>query len=276
MGARLRLTGWRPELKTAVARARAGAEGALALLRTHRVVLAGPPNAGKSTLANRLLRGEHSIVSPVPGTTRDRLERPAELRGLAVLLSDTAGVGAVPLDAPGAPLAHEGQARARDAVLAADLALYLVDASRPPSPEEREEAAQLLQRLSADVPRRPGRPAPPRLLLVLNKSDLGVHPEAQGWSSALGVPALTVSALHGDGLDALEDAIEGALLRSAPPKPGAPFTLRQRHCLEALAAGLEEALDAVELIGHIRALVGTRPNEEQLAAVLREAAEGEE
>lgn len=108
LGARKREVGWREPLAEAVKADHAQAEPAMNLLRTHRVALVGPVNAGKSTLANRLLRAERSIVSPEPGTTRDRLERPAELRGVSLLLSDSAGLRARPEDG----VEGEGQRRA--------------------------------------------------------------------------------------------------------------------------------------------------------------------
>ena len=143
--------------------------------------------------------------------------------------------------------------------------LYLIDGSRAPAEDEFDEAERLCKALKES-----GRDGV--LVVVQNKSDLGTHAEASGMGFALGVSSQTVSALTGDGLEALEVALEQQLLRGAGPERGAVFTRRQKRHLKALHAGLEESLDAVEVIGHIRALVGTRPNEEELAAVFREAA----
>lgn len=92
-----------------------------------RVVLAGPPNAGKSTLINALAERDVAIVSPVAGTTRDRLEAPVARSGVAYLLVDTAGLTAT-VD----PVEAIGVARANEAVQAADLVLWLGDGPEPP------------------------------------------------------------------------------------------------------------------------------------------------
>jgi tRNA modification GTPase len=332
LGARRRETAWREELRRAVMEALALAAPARSLTRTHHVVLAGPVNSGKSTLANRLLRSEQSIVSPIPGATRDRLDRPMNLRGLSVVLSDTAGWREATGTAAQASIEQEGQSRARAAAGEAAVLLWVVDGSRAPTAEECDQAEACLCSagkgpLTLPSPQRgegeqrqvspqrgegeqrqvspqrgegkqrqvspqrgegKQRQVSPqrgegeqrqvssgssgRALLVLNKADLGTDPEAEGLAFALGLKALALSALTGAGVEELETALESSLLGPEAPRPGAPFTLRQQRCLEQLRDGLEQALDAVDLIGHIRDLVGTRPNEEQLAEVFREAA----
>lgn len=257
LGARERRTDWREGVHRAADNALAQAPAALALLRTHRVVLAGPVNAGKSTLANALLRAEASIVSALPGTTRDVLAREAALRGLSVELADTAGLR----EAAGDAVEAAGQALARNAAADADLVLIVLDGSRAPEPAELAAAEALAARPS---------------LLVLNKGDLGTHAEAEGLAFAFG-GALRVAARDGAGLTELEAALEAKLLGlasdadpAAQPAPGAPFTLRQRWWLEELKRGLQEGLDGGAVVGHIRNLVGTRPNEGELAAVFAE------
>ncbi|VXC49507.1 tRNA uridine-5-carboxymethylaminomethyl(34) synthesis GTPase MnmE [Sphingomonas sp. AX6] len=92
-----------------------------------RVVLAGPPNSGKSTLLNRLVGRDAAIVSPIAGTTRDRIEVPVSRSGIAYLFTDTAG-----LRAPGDDAIEEiGMARAREAVDGADILLWLGDDPPP-------------------------------------------------------------------------------------------------------------------------------------------------
>ena len=88
-----------------------------------RVVLAGPPNAGKSTLLNALAERDAAIVSPIAGTTRDRIEAPVVRDGVAWLLIDTAGLA----EAPGDAIEAIGVARAREALAGADLILWLGD-----------------------------------------------------------------------------------------------------------------------------------------------------
>ena len=89
-----------------------------------RVAIAGPPNAGKSTLFNRLARREAAIVSPFPGTTRDVLELHLDLGGYPVTVLDTAGIRESE-----DPVEREGVRRATEQALAADLVLWVVDAT---------------------------------------------------------------------------------------------------------------------------------------------------
>ncbi len=98
------------------------------------VAIAGPPNAGKSTLLNRIARREAAIVSPYAGTTRDVIEVHLDLDGYPVTLLDTAGIRDTD-----DPVEQEGVRRARERAAAADLVLWVVDAQavipgRPPKP----------------------------------------------------------------------------------------------------------------------------------------------
>ncbi len=95
-----------------------------------RVVLAGPPNSGKSTLINALADRDVSIVSSIAGTTRDRIEVPVSQSGVAYVLTDTAGLAGETLD----PIEVIGIERAEAAMLAADVVLWLGD--DPPPMEE--------------------------------------------------------------------------------------------------------------------------------------------
>ena len=88
------------------------------------MAIAGPPNAGKSTLLNLLARREAAIVSPYAGTTRDVIEVHLDLGGMPVTLLDTAGIRETD-----DPVELEGVRRARDRAAGADLVLWVVDAS---------------------------------------------------------------------------------------------------------------------------------------------------
>lgn len=165
------------------------------------VVIAGAPNVGKSSLVNALAGYQRSIVSPLPGTTRDVVTTLIALDGWPVELADTAGWR----DAEGA-LEREGIRRAGAALEAADLCLWVLDGAAPPVwPETNLE----------------------RCLFVMNKSDL---PAAWPADSSM----VRVSAQTGEGLTDLCQRIAAALVPEAPP-PGAavPFSA-------ALAAGLGE------------------------------------
>ena len=107
------------------------------------VAIAGPPNAGKSTLLNRIARREAAIVSPYAGTTRDVIEVHLDLGGLPVTLLDTAGIRDTD-----DPVELEGVRRARERAAAADLVLWVVDASAP----EAEEAASSRAESQATTP----------------------------------------------------------------------------------------------------------------------------
>src|SRR6185312_4890545 len=110
----------------------------------------GPPNAGKSTLLNRIARREAAIVSPYAGTTRDVIEVHLDLGGWPVTLLDTAGMreGEDPVET-------EGVQRERERAAAADLVLWLVDASAPATGGENPLAAVLA---AADAGQQRGRP----------------------------------------------------------------------------------------------------------------------
>src|SRR5712691_4021399 len=92
------------------------------------VAIAGPPNAGKSSLFNKIARRDAAIVTPLPGTTRDVIEVHLDLEGYPVTLLDTAGVRDTE-----DPVEQEGVRRARSRAAAADLVLWVVDASQEPS-----------------------------------------------------------------------------------------------------------------------------------------------
>src|SRR6266403_1738358 len=91
-----------------------------------RVVIFGATNAGKSSLLNRMLGFDRAIVSEMHGTTRDSIEERINLRGIAVRLSDTAGIRA-----PHSPIEEEGIARTRRSLETADIRLHIADASAP-------------------------------------------------------------------------------------------------------------------------------------------------
>jgi tRNA modification GTPase len=116
------------ELKNEIAAALADGRRGERLREGLVVAIAGPPNAGKSTLLNRLARREAAIVSPYAGTTRDVIEVHLDLGGLPVTLLDTAGIRETE-----DPVEREGVRRARERAAGADLVLWVVDASDPDS-----------------------------------------------------------------------------------------------------------------------------------------------
>lgn len=114
------------DLAATYRRGRATTEGLTA-------VILGRPNAGKSTLLNRLVGSERAIVTPIPGTTRDIVRETIEIGGLPVIIADTAG-----LRETTDVVETIGVERARDAAKSADIVLYLIDATAPHEPEWRD------------------------------------------------------------------------------------------------------------------------------------------
>jgi tRNA modification GTPase len=173
------------------------------------VVIAGPPNVGKSTLMNAIARRDVSIVSPIPGTTRDAIEVALELRGFPVNLVDTAGIRDTE-----DPIEREGVLRARRRADEADLTLWLTEGA---------SAA-----LGAEKGQRP-------VLPVRTKSDLG---------GATAPPAsLAISARTGEGIDRLLDAIADAAERLfAGEGPALITATRHRLAFEEALAHLERLL----------------------------------
>jgi tRNA modification GTPase len=112
-----------------------GASFGRALAEPRRVVLAGLPNAGKSTLFNALLDAERAVVSPEPGTTRDPVRAWAAVDGVPFELVDTAGV-----EPPRDPLEAEAVARTRAALVGADLVVFVTDPDADPAAESRLRA----------------------------------------------------------------------------------------------------------------------------------------
>jgi tRNA modification GTPase len=185
-----------------------------------KVVLAGRPNVGKSSLLNRLLDADRAIVTDIPGTTRDVIEETIILGGLLLCLSDTAGLREA------RDLVEElGVARSRERLAQADLILYLVDASVPLAPEE----SLVLEEL-ADRP----------FLIVVNKTDLPLQLHVEDLSRYSHHPVVAISALTGQGLKELEQAILDLVLAGAVPTEGDMVT-QARHAELLGRAG--EALD---------------------------------
>lgn len=156
------------------------------------VVLAGRPNVGKSSLMNRLVRENRSIVTEIPGTTRDVVEEWVNLGGLPVILADTAGIR------PTDDLVERlGVDRSRFMLERADLVLVVIDAAVGFTPEDRLLIEQV--------------PQGKAIVGVTNKIDLAPEFSPDQFSEALGgAPVLMVSAASGDGVHVLEEAIAGS------------------------------------------------------------------
>ena len=183
----------------------------------YRIAILGAPNVGKSKLFNDLLDEERAIVSPHAGTTRDAIDARVNLAGVHVLLVDTAG-----LRSTSDSVESEGIARARKAAAGSDLVIYVFDASRELG---LEELAELEVLNNSRIP----------LLPVVNKMDLA----GESLPEAIPSDAFRVSALRGDGIDALAGEIKARALSGGGPERGCALT-RERH-----RAKVEEACNHV-------------------------------
>jgi tRNA modification GTPase len=188
------------------------------------VAIAGPPNAGKSTLLNRLARREAAIVSPYPGTTRDVIEVHLDLAGYPVTLLDTAGIRA-----SDDPVEQEGVRRAVARAAAADLVLWVIDsqATEPvmlPMPENVDKT---------------------ETWLIKNKIDefgdkLWIRSE---YPSAPFARELSISATTGAGMEGLVDALAGfAKAYFAATESALVTRARHRQALEQTVAALSHAV----------------------------------
>ena len=178
-----------------------------------RIAIVGPPNAGKSSLLNRIARREAAIVTDIAGTTRDVVEVRLVLGGQIVWLADTAG-----LRETADIVEAEGVRRAERAASEADLRIHVIDGANPEPPKGPVESQDIVVFNKADA--RPAELAP------------------EG--------ALPVSAKIGTGIDRLESAIAGFVSRRARSVE-APVITRARH-REKLSAGLASLVAARQLL----------------------------
>jgi tRNA modification GTPase len=191
------------------------------------VVIAGPPNAGKSSLLNRFAGQESAIVTDLPGTTRDLLREYVQLDGLPLHLIDTAG-----LRASDDRVEQEGVRRAREALAGADRALLVLDDSVRDPPAETALRATLPEGLPVTV--------------VRNKIDLSGR--AAGPGVGPDGPEIALSLVTGDGFDALREHLMEVSGYSGSEE--GDFMARRRH-LDALArAGQALAAAGEQLAGH--------------------------
>jgi tRNA modification GTPase len=173
-------------------------------------VILGQPNAGKSTLLNRLAGTERAIVTPVPGTTRDIVRETIEIGGLPVTFADTAGLRTTSDLVEGI-----GVDRARNAARDADIILYLVDASRGFDTTDEQELAAL-----------------PGAIIVYTKSDLAAPP----------ANALSISAATDHGVDKLFAMLDTIVREQFAAPEASPTIVNERQ--RAAVAETEDALRA--------------------------------
>jgi len=208
-----------------IARVEASLEALLATYDTGRLVqdglvavVAGRPNAGKSTLFNLLLREDRAIVSETPGTTRDYIEGTLDVAGVPVRLLDTAG-----LREPRDDIESEGIRRTEQVIGGATLVLYVVDASAGVLSEDRRMIGSLGD----------------RVLPIWNKTDLKDGPVPEGF--------VGLSARSGAGIDALQAALARRVEGGSSPDAGEMVidSDRQKGHLEAALRALRRFREGV-------------------------------
>ncbi len=190
-------------------------------------VIAGRPNVGKSTIMNLLSGCERSIVTNVPGTTRDVIEETVMLGDIPLRLSDTAGIRTTD-----DPVEKIGVERAKDRILKAGLVLAVFDSSRPLSEDDKE-----LIDLLTDAPS----------LAVINKTDLEKQLDTDYITRKL-PHVIFLSALSGEGTAELEREVAAIIGTSdLDPSEGILATERQRRSAEDALHSVTEAISAVSL-----------------------------
>jgi tRNA modification GTPase len=185
------------------------------------LAIVGRPNVGKSSLFNRLLEQDRAIVTDIPGTTRDVVSETAAIAGIPIKLHDTAGIRA-----PAGTVEALGIERSFQLMADADLTLVVLDASSAPEAEDQ----RLIERARSAAP----------AIVVANKSDL---PDA----AAPFTDAILVSAVTGDGIERLRQAILNAVAPAGvfEPETGFITSLRHEQLLRECGRWLEKSRGAV-------------------------------
>ncbi len=192
-----------------------------------KVVIAGAPNVGKSSLLNRLLNRERAIVTEFPGTTRDFIEDSFVTGGVPIIVTDTAGIQETT-----DPVERIGIEKAWEHARQADIVLFVIDAGKPVSADN----IRLFQKLAGK-----------KIILVINKTDL--PPEDQFFSLPSqwrDMPRLEISALYNRGLDELKDMIATMAFASVSRQdhPVVP-NIRHKAALESAGKALDDALNGL-------------------------------
>ena len=182
------------------------------------LAIVGRPNVGKSSLFNRLLEQDRAIVTEIPGTTRDTISETASLNGIPVRFIDTAGIRTGE-----GRVEQLGIERSYQAIADADLVLVVLDASEPLTPDDEALLSRAAHRI-----------------VVANKIDLAPNAPEH---------ALGVSALTGEGIETLRDAIIAAVAPKIEQEAGFITSVRHeallREALSALAAAREAVANGI-------------------------------
>jgi len=190
-----------------------------------KMAVVGKPNVGKSSLMNRLLQSDRAIVTPIPGTTRDLIEETLNIRGIPVIVADTAG-----LHETKDPVEVIGIQKTQEYIRGADLILFVVDASEPLTSEDYK----IYETIHAK-----------QVIIVVNKADLVKEDfELESPGSWEQTARIKISALFGQGLSELKDLIAKVSLGEFQIEADNTIIPNLRHKL-ALERGLQQAVAAI-------------------------------
>ena len=212
-----------------------------------RVVIAGQPNAGKSSLLNALAGAELAIVTPVPGTTRDKVQQTIQIEGVPLHVIDTAG-----LRDSDDIVERIGIERAWAEIEAADAVLFLHDLTRCDDPAYVQADAVIARRLAEPVGSPAGRAA---IIHVWNKADAVTQGQTAPRGRGEGPEELLLSAKTGEGLESLRQALLRQVGWSGTSE--GLFLARERHLhalrrtgvhLQAAEAHLATPMPALDLL----------------------------
>jgi tRNA modification GTPase len=189
------------------------------------MAIVGRPNAGKSSLFNRLVERDRAIVTAIPGTTRDLVTERISLDGIPLELVDTAGIRDTLEE-----IEQLGIERSRQALADAAIVLIVLDATQPLNKEERSLLAAVQDRCA---------------LVAINKSDLAADIQGQtvlhtdeSAADEFHLPAVPTSALTGDGIATLRERILKLATGGAAAEPGLLTNLRQQQAIVATRTAL--------------------------------------
>jgi tRNA modification GTPase len=231
-----------------------------------KMIVVGRPNVGKSSLMNRLIKNDRVIVTPIPGTTRDLIEETLNIRGIPVVIADSAG-----LHETKDPVEVIGIEKTKGYIHTSDLILFMIDASDPFTVEDN-----IIYQTIGDK----------RLILVINKIDLvegGFKTEIpETWDK---IPSVKISALYGNGLSSLKDLIAKLVLGDHHLDVQSTIVpnLRQKIALEKslkLAVSASEeirkgtsfdliAIDIKETLDNLGEIIGAAAKEDVIEQIFK-------
>jgi len=190
-----------------------------------KTAIVGKPNVGKSSLLNALLREERAIVTSYPGTTRDVIEEMVNLRGIPLVIMDTAGIREHSLDL----IEKIGVERSKKTIQSAELILFIIDLSTPLT-EEDHYIAKIIAEFNPQA----------KVILVGNKVDLPQQVSDEDLSLS---PLLKISATLGTGIEDLEQKIYEMFITAELTTPDTVFVTNLRH-KDALIRAKDAVWDA--------------------------------